>query len=170
MAASSTLTKSCTMLQFLLQMFSAWQEILPIGAANVTQRRESRVLKQTTIVRLSWSALLRAAWAGAHILCDIPPPPPSSRLLCWIPLPVSVFSLVSSLLWPPLHSSFTCNLSLCYLYHSFLFLFFLKPFFGCCCKKTWVRVFQLGSSYVCVFAHFTPCYLIVNECTRAVCD
>lgn len=43
---------------------SPWQQILPIVAANVTHRRESRVLKQTTIVRLSWPALLRAAWAG----------------------------------------------------------------------------------------------------------
>lgn len=86
---------------------SLWQQILPKVAANVTHRRESRVLKQTTIVRLSWSALLRAAWAGTTILCDIQPPnSPSSQLLCWIPLSVTAFSRLfasPSSFTPPTH-------------------------------------------------------------------
>lgn len=69
---------------------------LPIVAANVTQSRESPVLKQSVTVRLSRPAVLRALWDGTHILCDTQPPVPAA------PLPGFLFlsKCVSVLLHP----------------------------------------------------------------------
>lgn len=103
----------------------------------MTRRRESRVLKQTATVRLSWSALLRAAWAGTHILCDTPflLHPPHG-----IPLSVTTISLVSSrLCFGPvlLHSAMKCYLSACF------FISVLSYFHFMLKKKTVVLIFDI---------------------------
>lgn len=75
------LPKSCTMLRYSYRrVFPPDRPTLPIGAANVTQSRESPALKQSVTVRLSRPAVLRALWDGTHILCDTPPAVPAAPL------------------------------------------------------------------------------------------
>lgn len=68
----------------------ARQRIVPTGAADVTQRRESRALKEKK--QLSQSAALWAPWINTHIRCHILSDQPQNIYCIYIRTSIGFFS------------------------------------------------------------------------------